>query len=335
MHSYRLIYLSSLITSLLVLSFLVFFSSEAEFSEGSAPAGPEFLAAKYKEPEGPIPAMLESSGFESEVGGSEYPPAEAPAGPAALSWDFSTPAAYRYDYSLSAKIDSSVSTTGQQMVQNVSSKGLMLIKVRKDQKADLLLQDLKLEIKRKGRAGQPPASARQELPDKTVKDISKDGTPSKDSGEVDISIEIMIRMPSQTLAPGESQSIAMEAPLRFGGKSFPVTGTDTVSLDKFVTINGHRCAKLVHQIDMQHLKVPEDLEGTYMAQIVGKGVVYFDMEDGRLVEGKLALLTSSRVEASPRVPESSKNAAADLPDKVRMVMDADNLVTLATSPKTQ
>jgi hypothetical protein len=214
------------------------------------------------------------------------------------------------------------------MRQNISSNGLMLLESEKANKAELVLRDLKLEIEKKGQAGQTPMTAKQDVPEKRIKGINPDGRPSADSGEMDISMEIMVRLPHGALAPGESESITMDAPLKFIGKTMKVTGTDTITLDKYVIINGHRCARLVHDIKLADLEVPDGMEGTYLAHIVGKGVVYFDMEDRCITDGKLALLMSSRVETSPSVPEPPKNFHGELPDKVRMVTDADNLISL-------
>ncbi|MFO8057861.1 MAG: hypothetical protein R6V10_11250 [bacterium] len=277
--------------------------------------------------------MPDSSSYESEVGKSEYPEAEAPADDFLLRWDFSGSRVYGYDYELKAGIDSSISTTGQEMSQTVSTKGDMLLKSRKSNKADMVLKGLTLKMRREGKEGKPPATAKQDLPDKTVKGINHDGSPSADSGELDISMEIMIRMPADELSAGESSSIDMEAPLQVMGKDLPITGTDTVTLDKFVTIDGRRCARLVHEIKMEDLEVPEGEEGTYLARITGRGVVYFDLVDHCLVEGKVALLMSSRVETAPHVPEPREKYPEDLPDKIRMVMDSDNLISLGRQEK--
>lgn len=324
MRSYRLIFVSSILTSVLILCFLTFYQGKENIETESN----DFLSSRFEEPEGPIPPLPDSSSFAPELDKAKHQKAEAPSGAMELRWNFADKASFSYDYTLEADIESSISTTGRTMRQDISSNGLMLLESEKDNKAELILRDLKLEIEKKGQAGQTPMTAQQDVPEKRIKGINEDGKPSSDSGEMDISMEIMVRLPSGPLSPGESESITMDAPLKFIGKTMKVAGADTITLDKYVTINGHRCARLVHDIKLTDLEVPDEMKGTYRAHIVGKAVVYFDMEDRCIADGKLALLMSSRVETSPSTPKPPENFRDELPDKVRMVMDADNLISL-------
>jgi hypothetical protein len=133
---------------------------------------------------------------------------------------------------------------------------------------------------------------------------------------------------------GESVEVENEMPLQVAGSLLHAKGRTTITLTKYVVIDGHVCAKLETATDISQVDVPGELQGTYKVKAKGKSVFYFDTINNSFVSGSVAFLISMRIEVPipKKAPPGENPPKTEKPKITRMVMDIDNLIKVKRNP---
>ena len=288
----------------------------------------------FSKPAQPMPPLQKVSNFFSEIDQEDYPPAKSPENPPLLRWDFSGKAVYAYDFYQKAVNVSKMLSMEDSMEQDVEATATLLLKSQGDHTAILVLKDFKLKALVSGVGEGAPKQVEEEPPDLTVEGVEEDGSIDPDKVPEGSPLEGLFPLPKKPLNVGESVEMPEDIPFNMAGSTLHAKGVTTITLVKYVTIDGHVCAKLVAATDISELDVPGNLEGDYRIFVKGKSVFYFDLESKRFVGGNTALIMSMRIEAPmPKMDFPEGAPPIDMPDTIRMAMDSDNLIKLKLNPE--
>ena len=289
----------------------------------------------FSKPAQPMPPLQKVSNFFSEVDQEDYPPAKAPESPPLLRWDFSGKAVYAYDFYEKEVNTAKMLSMEDSMEQDGEGTATLLLKSQGDHTAVMVLKDLKLKALVTGIGEGAPKKVEEEPPDITVEGMGEDGSIDPDKLPEGSQFEGLFPLPKKPLNVGESVEMPEDVPFNVAESTLHAKGVTIITLTKYVTIDGHVCAKLVAATDITELDVPGSLEGDYRIFVKGKAVFYFDLESKRFVGGNTAIIMSMRIEAPmPKMnfPEGAP-PNLDMPDTIRMAMDSDNLIKLKFNPE--
>ena len=281
-----------------------------------------------------LPALPAGSAYLEQIDTEQYPPAPAPAEAPLLRWDFSADRVYPYDFAQQVVMQSRMGgmfarEQGGGSTQQMTGRGKLSLKSEGDQTARLVLEDLSLRVEMDLPGQDSPEVMENTAPPMVVQGIGEDGNMAVGNSSQRLLIRMLFPLPPEPLQPGDSVSVPSRMPFNVMGSVLHVTGSSDITLDDYVDIDGRTCARLMTNIDISQLDVPQEMEGTYACRVKGESVFYFDVEDRHFVSGRLALLMSIRADAP--LPEKTLPAEAeksDMPRRMTMVMDSDNLLTV-------
>lgn len=221
--------------------------------------------------------------FEKDLAVREYPAVAAPEGKQAFRWDFSKKRKFIYDYSQKMKMVSSMGVG-----QDVDATAEMTVKAKGDKTADMIMSELDARSSIMG-SMKMPAQAYQGM----TEDSKIPGAPASQ----DEMTRLLFPLPAKPLLVGESDAIPNKMPFNAMGSLLWVEGETKLTLKGYVTIEGHRCARLDAVIDISKIDVPEELTGDYRCCTKGSGTLYFDVEDRCFYSGQMAVVMSMRLRA--------------------------------------
>jgi hypothetical protein len=250
----------------------------------------------------PLAPLREASAFECDLGGQEYPQAEAPEGKQEFRWNFSKKHKFVYDYEQKVEMDA-----GSMGSESMNATAVLTVKSKGDGMADVVLSNMKTDMTQRQGMEMPPTVMQGMTEDSRI--------PGADASQAEL-VKLLFPLPAGPVEAGGSSAISGKWPFNAFGSLLWITGETTVTLAGYVTIDAHICARLDVVIDISKLDVPEELEGIYQALTKGRGVLYFDVRDRCFHSGELAIIMSARTET-------------EKPYKARMSMDADNYVRFA------
>jgi hypothetical protein len=279
-----------------------------------------------------MPPQPANSKYLDEIGKEGYPEAQAPATPPLMRWNFSVKKIYGYDYT--ELEETSLSTNSLETFHTADSAGTLLMKTEGNNYADFILRDIKIKIKVPAQHGRPAREGEQILPMKFIQGVKDDGVIRVNDSAQDLLLKMMFPLPPKALQPGQSYVQTMSLPYNALGNGLNMTGTLTTTLTNYVIIDNHPCARLESVVDISKLDVPKNLEGNYLGMLKGRTIFYFDMTDRCFVSGAMALLISMRLEGPTTklyIP-GLNSRSPQMPKKVRIVMDIDNLIRVKRNP---
>jgi len=280
--------------------------------------------------EGGVTASAVSQ-FIGEVGKEKHeeapPPAEAPV----LRWDFSkadVEHAYVFEQEVRSKSDMGASFGGgsRDMGQEMSAKGTLLVRSKGEGVASLVLKDMKMSMKMRIGGDEEPKTMEQTAPPVVVQGMKEDGSGSFGNSSQDMFLKMLFPLPSGPLAVGEFDDVPAQMPFNAMGSVLEVKGRSRITLARYVTIGGRKCAQLDVDTDISTLDVPPELEGEYVCSTRGTSVFYFDVANRSFVSGTIALIMQIRIDAPmPRMTIPGGDAP-EMPKRTRMSMVNDNLI---------
>jgi hypothetical protein len=157
---------------------------------------------------------------------------------------------------------------------------------------------------------------RQKMPTMVLQGMTEDSRIPGAAASQNEFIKLLFPLPQEDLAIGESSKVPGKMPFNAYGSLLWVEGNTTLTLQDYVMIDNHVCAKFDMMIDISKLDVPEELKGEYRCSTKGVGVLYFNTEDRCFQSGEMALIMSARTDAEVPSPFG----------KMRMSMDSDNFL---------
>ena len=230
--------------------------------------------------------LPEQSGFVDRIGTESYPSVDWQDGRAALlRWDFSVPRNVVYTYEQEAKgglfsgmIDGNVGT------MTVTSDGegtadfvMYLDDSMGEDEDDGLFSGLMNQVMAlqgmQGDSRVPGLAAGQQL-----------------------YLDLLWPLPGGELKVGETSTVETKMQFNVYGSLLWVKGAIRLTFDDVVSIDGHRCAKLLVEIDVSDLDIPEGIDDDYYAFVKGSGILYFDLEDRCFHSGEIAQVMAMRAD---------------------------------------
>lgn len=269
------------------------------------------------------------SRFLGELAKTAYPEAKPPDTPPVLQWDFSAKGVrgYAYEQTVKANMDMGAPMPGGgKMDQTISSKGKLLVKSLGDHTARMVLQDLTMTMTVDFPGREKPESMESTFPTVVIQGMREDGSLKTGDSSQEALLALLFPLPPKALKVGESVDVPDHMPFNAMGSLLMVQGRSRITLTKYVTIGGHRCARLDTDIDISRLDVPPEVEGKYACTTKGASVFYFDIEDRRFVSGTVALLMSLSADMPSFKMKVPGGKAPQLPERMSMV--SDNLIRI-------
>lgn len=252
-------------------------------------------------------------------------------------WDFSGNKVYAYHFSQKVVSQNLISSFGPEKEdrvsnQNVTGDGVLSYKSGKDNTARFVLENLVLKSEMKTEsADSKPKTIEMKSPPMIIQGVKEDGNLAIPSSSQTLLLKLLFPLPEKPLKVSETISVEVNMPFNAMGSLLYVNGHSKITLSKFVEISGHKCAKLISNIDISKLDIPPELEGKYTVFAKGKSVFYFDLLNRKFIEGKLALLMAMDIETkSPQVDfKNGDEKSTDLPETIKMAMNNDIFVSLS------
>ena len=282
-----------------------------------------------------IPPLSIVPKFLGEIGAKSYPVAEAPQEAPLLRWDFSKPVVHAYDYAQKMEETRHLAKVGGGdgpiVTAYTAMAAVLLIKGEGNGTATLVMKDVAQKIDDGGKE----LTIKSQAPPFVIQGVKEDGSMKTDNNFAQLLSWSLSSPPPKPLRVGESVAILERT--SFGtldGTIVPVEGTSTITLTKYVTIDGRRCARLDRDIDVSKFDVPDDLVGTHEFLLKGKSVSYFDIEQRCFVSVELAFAMHMKAdEPLPKTEMEGEKPPAGSPGNIRTMTRADMLIHLTLNPK--
>ena len=272
------------------------------------------------------------SPLEEEVDEVAYkkvdPPSEAPV----FRWDFSKPnVVHQYAYeqvgrSKADMLSSFVSKPGG-MEQEMSAKGLLLIKSQGDSTAILVLKNLKMSMGMDINESESK-TMEQQMPPIVVQGMKEDGSCPFGNSDQELFLKMLFPLPEKALKVGESVDMPAQMLFNAMGSVLQVTGRSRITLTRYVEIDDSICAELNVDTDISKLDVPTEMIGEYKASAKGTSVFYFDISNRAFVSGTTDMILQFSVDAPmPQIKIQGEDTSG-IPKRIEMSMAMDSLISV-------
>jgi hypothetical protein len=270
-----------------------------------------------------------ASKFAKEVTKETYKQTNPPSASPVFRWDFSRAQVehtYAYEQEVRSKTDMrSLSDKSGDMGQEMSAKGILLIKSQGDKTAEFVLKDVKMSMKM-DMGDKEPKTMEQQMPPFVVQGMKEDGSGSFGNNSQDRLLKMLFPLPPHSLHVGESVNIPAQMPFNAMGSVLEVKGRSRITLSRYVKIGSRTCAQFDVDTDISELKIPSELKGDYKCSTKGTSVFYFDVASRSFVSGTIALIMQFSIDAPmPEMKMSGENSL-NMPKTAKMSMVSDNLI---------
>lgn len=254
------------------------------------------------------------------------PPSTSPI----FRWDFSKANVihtYAYKQEVRSKTDMGRSFGGKSgdMKQEMTAKGLLLIKSQGDSTAELVLKDIKTSMKM-DRGEDEPKIMEQKMPPFVVQGMKEDGSGSFGNSSQDMLLKMLFPLPPKSIKVGESIDVPAQMPFNAMGSMLQVTGRSRITLTRYVKIGDKTCVQLDVDTDISKLKVPAELKGEYKCSTKGTSVFYFDIANRSFVSGTIAMIMQFTIDAPMPQMNIPGEDTSDMPKRSKMSMVSDNFI---------
>lgn len=252
------------------------------------------------------------------------PPSTAPV----FRWDLSKPGTlYQYTYDQDVRSrntpENKLNVVSGSMTQEMTVRGILEIRIRKNRTADLILKDMNALVSMDtGKEKSEPVA--QPIPDMTIEGLKEDGTGISGNNGQDMLIKTLFPLPAQPLRVGESIDIPEKIPFITTEKELEITGHTRITLSRYVKIGNRTCARLDVETDISEITVPPNLKGKYKAWTRGNATFYFDVADRIFVSGETHVEMAYDIE-TPATTAKDKQTP-DQSGNDRITMKSDNVV---------
>jgi hypothetical protein len=281
--------------------------------ERAAAKGKPDITAKGKPDTAKKPHWFKPSGFLTQVKAGAFKDTSKPAAAPVYRWDFTAKKVHHYSYQQTVRI-SDAGTKKERTRMSVA--GALLIKSQGDGTAEFVLKDVVMKMKMGG------AARELKQPPMVVQGMKEDGSGLFGNDPKSMMLKLMMPLPpTGSLELGRTIDIPMTMPFNAMGSQLPVKGRNRIKLNRFVQIGKRTCAEFAVDTNISELKIPADLKGTYRCAMLGKGILYFDVESRTFVSATIAVALEFRIDAT---------GPDDKPGQGRkMSMRSDNLIRVS------
>lgn len=270
------------------------------------------------------------SQFAKLIAKDKYKKVQPPATAPVFRWDFSKDKVvhtYSYEQQVRNKTDMGGAMGGKSggIGQDISAKGVLLIKSQGNKTAELVLKDMQARMKMDTGEGKP-RTMEQAVPPFVVQGVKEDGSGSFGNSSQDNVLKMLFPLPPKPLKVGDSADVPVEMPFNAMGSVLQVKGRSRITLTRYVRIGKRLCAQLDVDTDISKMKVPEELKGKYKCSTKGTSVFYFDIANRSFVSGSIAMLMQFSIDAPMPQIKMSGEDTSDMPKRSKMSMTSDNLI---------
>lgn len=271
------------------------------------------------------------SKFANEVTKGTYKQTNPPATAPVFRWDFSkanVEHVYAYAQEVRSKTNmGSFKGKAEEMGQNMSVKGILLIKSQGDKSAEFVLKDVRMSAKM-DMGGKKPQTMEGQMPPFVIQGMKEDGSGSFGDTSQGRLLKMLFPLPPHSMKVGESVDIPAQMPFNAMGSLLEVKGRTRITLSRYVKIGNHTCAQFNVDTNISQMKIPLELKGDYKFYTGGTAVFYFDIYGRYFVSGTVALVMQDSVDAPmPEMKVSGENSV-DMPKRAKMSMVSDNLIRI-------
>jgi hypothetical protein len=271
-----------------------------------------------------------ASQFANQVAQEKYKQAKPPLAAPVFRWDFSKSNVvytYAYEQQARSKTDMGGPSGGSSadMGQEMSAKGMLLVKSQGDGTANLVLKDMKISLNM-DLGEEEPRTMEQQSPPLVVQGMKEDGSAPFGNSSQDMFLKVLFPLPPKALEVGESVDVPAQMPFNAMGSVLQVTGRSRITLTQYVTIGDRTCAQLDVDTDISHLDVPKELEGEYTCSSKGTSVFYFDVASRSFVLGTIAYIMQFSIDAPMPQMDIPGEDIPEMPERSKMSMVSDNLI---------
>lgn len=264
------------------------------------------------------PAML------SSVGQVDLPPAEPPASWTA-GWRLTPDASWKLGYlqRITAEMDGQALGPSKQAME---VRGTLVVSATSESVADVELTDAG-SVMTVDTPGQPEQKVEQPIPSQKYAGLLTTG--SAQEAPEDPLVYAILAVPSRPSAIGEKVSQRLTMPVDAPEGTLTAEGTATWTLEGFVQCGQHTCAHYSHEVNIDQLKLPEGVKGSYGAHAKATGWTLMDIDDGALYRHRSATQLRLKAEvpadvaraASPHGAPASQPAKPAPPKRMDMTQE--------------
>jgi hypothetical protein len=270
------------------------------------------------------------SQFAKLVNKEQYKEVAAPTVFPVFRWNFANQVVHNYRYEQEVRIKSNLgsvfSDKSDDMGQEMSAKGALLIKSQGNGTAELVMKEIKMSMKMNRGGDKKPETMEQTMPPSVFQGMKEDGSGSFGNSSQDMLLKMLFPLPARSMKVGESVDVLMQMPFNAIGSVLQVTGRSRITLARYVKIGKHTCAQLNVDTDVSELKVPTELKGEYKCSTKGTAVFYFDVVNRYFVSGTIAELNQVSIDAPSSKMNTPGEKVPDKSERTKMSMNSDNLI---------
>ena len=262
----------------------------------------------------------------------QYPYAEAPSEAPILRWDFSGYDQYRYlieiDTSSVTNIDAG--DLSDDNTQTSTTEGNMVIKSQGDHTARIVLEKMEVTTDFSPDDGNDSDTSNMTGYTIVIQDMQEDGTLGSCNTSEEALVKLILPLPSTPLELGESVDVPVQVPFYAMGSLLPVKGQITITLQGYVSVNGQLCARLIGDIDISEMDIPEEIEGDYECIITGVSDYLFAVDSKKFILGEVAIVMKIEGDFAP-VDVDPASEGFNIPDRVKIGMEIEEYLKIQLS----
>jgi len=269
------------------------------------------------------------STFLVDVAAANYEQLPPPPEPLLLRWNFAEGSIY--SFALRQTIDSKSKFSDDEEPEHPTRMvvdGRLEMKSQEDHTAKIVLSEVETAIERPGDDAESTKLSHKSQP-MVVQGLKEDGTMPSAGSQQDALFRLLFPLPDEPLAVGGSTTTPFQFPVNVFGSPLTAEGSIHLEFTSLVYVRGKTCAQIDFNVSVDDFELPEEIQTTFEFDLSGAGRYFFDIEQRRLVEANVALLTSMAAEfPSDMLASAEAEDEASVPSS--MSMSSDILIQLTS-----
>lgn len=270
------------------------------------------------------------SAFLADVTAANYEQLPPPIEPLLLRWNFAEGSVFSYELKQIVNTRSSFSADEPERPAQMTVDATLEMKAEDDRTAKIVLSDVDTTMVVDGAEDDADTSrASHKGQPIVVRGLKEDGTMPAAASQQDALFKLLFPLPGEALAVSESATIPFQFPVNVFGSPLSVDGSVRLTLTGLAYVRGRTCAQIDFNVSVDDLVLPEEIQTAFDFEMSGAGRYFFDIEERRLVEVAVALLTSMTAEV-PSEWTTDVQGGEGSPGSTTMSMSSDFLIQLTS-----